>query len=594
MWGQNASAPQGAAATAAQQIPLFRTTTNLVLVDVVVRDKSRGGGKPVEGLTQSDFHVLEDGKPQQISIFEEHEATDALQVAKAPELPPHVVSNDPQYVLTSAADVVLLDGLNTPLTDQVYVRHRMLEFLKTIPPGTRVAVFTLASKLRMVEGFATGPDALAKALKESQSNPQNSPVMDPAFDQAMTDLTNLQMSGGASATSVAAMQQFQQDQQAFQMDTRVMMTINALDQLGRYLSTIPGRKNLIWFSGAFPAIIEGGEQLSQVTMDADYTEQVKKMNALLALSRVAVYPVDARGLLGSSMDTAEKNVTNPQMMNSIRTGANGNGGGIGGQPSVSQTVDTANAQFLVRNQAEHDVMEQIANQTGGKAYLNTNAVGEALEDAMANGASYYTVGYAPENRNYDGSYRRIEIKLDDSHDLLEFRRGYYALSEAKEAQLVQGKVNPLIAAMQRGAPELSQVLFKVRALPASDALVHDETVTPGPAGEMAASLKNPQRIMVDYWVNPEGLVMNTLPDGRRQVKVELTQVAYDREGIRLNYTDAGMEVDLTPANAEQAAQQGIHLRREIDLPAGLSYLRMGVRDMLSGRIGTVEIACCRD
>ncbi|MGC2617845.1 MAG: VWA domain-containing protein [Acidobacteriaceae bacterium] len=577
---QNTAAPD--AQTASDQVPIFRTNSNLVLLDVVVRDH----GKPVQGLTQSEFHLFEDGKPQQVTIFEEHKATDALEVAKAPVLPPHFYSNDPRYVLTSAANVVLLDALNTPFTDQVYVRRRMLAYLKTIPPGTRVAVFTLASRLRMVEGFNAEPGSLEKALQESKANPEVSPLMDPAADQAMTDLTNMQMSGDASSTAVAAMQQFQQDQQQFQYEMRIRMTIEAMDQLGRYLSTIPGRKNLIWFSGAFPAIVMGGGQLGQVTMDLDFTEQVKKMNALLALARVAVYPVDARGLQGSSMDMAEANPTNPQLFNSIRTGPGG--AGVGGQSTLSQSVDASNAQFLVMNQQEHWVMQMIANGTGGVAYFNTNGVGEALGEAIANGSNYYTLGYTPQNRNYDGSYRAVEVRLEDTHDDLEYRRGYYALNDVKHP-LMQGKVNPLIAAMQRGAPELSQVRFDVRVVPADDAAVKGQAPAAGPAGAMAARLNHPRRYMVDYWIRPKDLAAAQLPDGRSAVKVELTQVDFNREGIRQNYTDAGMEVDLSPEHAASAAQDGIRLHQEIDLPEGQNWLRIGVADMTSGQIGTVEV-----
>ncbi|HEX4007296.1 MAG TPA: VWA domain-containing protein [Acidobacteriaceae bacterium] len=562
---------------------MFRTQSNLVLVDVVVRDH----GKPVEGLKQTDFHVLEDGKLQPVTIFEEHKASDAQQVATAPVLPSHFTSDDPQYVLTSAANVVLLDALNTPLADQLYVRHRMLAFLKTIPPGTRVAVFTLASKLRMVQGFDTGPGALETALKAKQANPQVSPIIDPAFDQAMQTMTDIAQGAGASGSALQSMQQFQGDQQLFQMDLRIEITVNAMDELGRYLSTIPGRKNLVWFSGAFPPIVMGsGGQMGQSMAQSDYNEEVKKMNALLALARVSVYPVDVRGLMGTNNDLAEANPANPQLLNSVRSTPGG--AGIGGQQTVSQRVEAQNAAFLVQNQAEHDLMKTVAKETGGEAFVNTNGVGEALGAAIANGSSYYTLGYAPDNRNYDGSFRTIEVQLPGSRADLAYRRGYYAISEAKQLQLMQGRMSPLIAAMQRGAPGLSQVLFKVRVLPGGDATVKGEA-TAGPAGAMAGSLQHPQRYVVDYWIGPKGLEMTKLPDGRTQVKVELTQVDFDREGIRLNYTDGAMEVDLTAANAARGMQDGVRLRQEIDVPEGESFLRIGVADMMSGRIGTVEI-----
>ena len=64
--------------------------------------------------------------------------------------------------------------------------------------------------------------------------------------------------------------------------------------------------------------------------------------------------------------------------------------------------------------------------------------------------------------------------------------------------------------------------------------------------------------------------------------MELTAVAYDVEGIRENYADGGFAVDGAPG-------QHLRLHQEIDLPAGKTYLRIGVHDLMSGRIGTLEI-----
>ena len=567
-----------------QQVPLFRTNANLVLVDVVVRDH----GNPVHGLDQKEFHVLEDGKPQKITIFEEHKATDALEVAQPAPLPPGIFSNDPRYTRTSAANVVLLDALNTPYADQLYVRHRMLQFLKTIPPGTRVAVFTLASQLRMVEGFDAGPNVLEKALTEVQSNPEKSPLMDPDYDKAMTQLTDMASSAAMTGTVIASMQQFEQDQKRFMMDTRINITIDALEELGRYLSTIPGRKNLIWFSGAFPAITVGGGQMGPGFEETDFTEKVKRMNALLALARVAVYPVDARGLTQPEAFTAEENPMNPRLFNSVTMGGPTSGLVVGNQPTVAQRLNADNQEFMNNLAAEQNLMKQVAEATGGKPYVNTNAVGEAVGDAIANGSSYYTLGYVPEDKNYDGRYRSISVRVPEEHYDLEYRHGYYALTQKDQQKLIPGAVNPLIAAMQRGAPDLSQVLFRARALPAGDAAVKMAATTPGPAGAMAGQLKNPRRFVVDYWINPEMLELSALPDGRRQTKVELTEVVYNRAGVRQNYNDTGLEVDLNPGPL-----QPIHLQQQIDVPEGQMFLRLGVQDMNNRRIGTLEIPLLR-
>src|ERR1700691_6430095 len=102
-------------------VPVLHTNANLVLVDVVVRQK----GAPVHDLKASDFHLTEDGKVEKITVFEEHRATDVLQASKAPQLPPHVYTDTPRYAVTSAANVLLLDALNTPLGHQVYIRRQM-------------------------------------------------------------------------------------------------------------------------------------------------------------------------------------------------------------------------------------------------------------------------------------------------------------------------------------------------------------------------------------------------------------------------------------------------------------------------------------
>ena len=116
---QQPPAPEGSATN-----PVFRTTTRLVQVDVVVTDKQ---GRPIPGLTQSDFTVLQDGKPQQVRVFEPHTAStgaggSASAVANAPKLPPNTYSNHPNDATADSWTIVLFDLLNTPTADQEYAR----------------------------------------------------------------------------------------------------------------------------------------------------------------------------------------------------------------------------------------------------------------------------------------------------------------------------------------------------------------------------------------------------------------------------------------------------------------------------------------
>ena len=151
--------PQSPASSTAPPA-VFKSTAALVLVDVLVSN----GVEEIHGIPRDQFRLLEDGKEQKLIALEEHKAVDPATVQKPPSLPPNIYSNIPETPIPGAVNVLLLDALNTPMADQSYVRRQMISYLKTIPPGTRIAIFTLASRLRMVQGFTSDSRPLLAAL----------------------------------------------------------------------------------------------------------------------------------------------------------------------------------------------------------------------------------------------------------------------------------------------------------------------------------------------------------------------------------------------------------------------------------------------
>ena len=143
---------------------LLRVTTHMVLVDVVVVDKS---GQPVLNLTQNDFTVLDDGKPQKIASFSVHNP--ATKKAEAPPvLPPHVATNRPEATMPTAEGttaVILLDGLNTPPQKQIYLKQQMLKYLaEHFDPSVKLAEMTLTSNVNVLQDFTSNPLLLKAAL----------------------------------------------------------------------------------------------------------------------------------------------------------------------------------------------------------------------------------------------------------------------------------------------------------------------------------------------------------------------------------------------------------------------------------------------
>src|ERR1017187_416380 len=172
---QTASAPvQQPAAPNPQSAPslTIKAYAEEVVVDVVVTNKS---GKPVQNLSREHFKVLDDGRPQQVKSFQEFGNASAAQPAAAP-LPANVYTNVVAPGMQIAPVILLLDGLNTELKDQQYMRQQILEYFKQIPAGTPVAVFSIAPGLHLVAGLTTD----MSVIKTAVANPAfaQSPVLD--------------------------------------------------------------------------------------------------------------------------------------------------------------------------------------------------------------------------------------------------------------------------------------------------------------------------------------------------------------------------------------------------------------------------------
>lgn len=215
----------------------FKSESEIVLVDVVVTDSK---DNPVSDLRQSDFQVREDGIPQSISFFEEHKGAGLAPVKISP-MPPHVFTNFEPVQLGDGANVLLLDWLNTQPQDQASVRTEVTKYLQSLPSGTRLAIFTLGSGLHMVQGFTSSLTGLQAALN-AKATPQVSPLLPThtgeAAEKAMIRM--MQMSR-ASPDAIDAAKQEMTEYSGSETDQRVRITLDAFQQLARYLSAIPGR-----------------------------------------------------------------------------------------------------------------------------------------------------------------------------------------------------------------------------------------------------------------------------------------------------------------------------------------------------------------
>jgi hypothetical protein len=369
---------------------------------------------------------------------------------------------------------------------------------------------------------------------------------------------------------------FQTRMANFQFDQRVGMTLEAFQELARYLSAIPGRKNIIWFSGSFPGVIFPNES-GQFAEDRDYGGQIQETTEMLAEARMSIYPVDARGLMPASQFSAA-NTTAPVTDNQYLPRTNST-------PAAMQL-------HMERRQTtqEQDTMEQIAAETGGKAFIETNDFADAVADVVENGSSYYTVAYVPNRKKFDGRFHTFDVRLDKASYKLAYRRGYYADDAEKPSAHRPGETSLLAAESLNGAPLATQISFVARVLPASDPLLQGVALTKGPVGDSAATLKGPvHRYVVDLVLDLHGLVFDTLADGSHQANIEFAMVAYDAEGTRTNYLEHGFQLGLRPDRFDKLMASGVPIRAELDLPEGQGSIRIAIHDIVGGRDGSLEV-----
>ncbi len=555
---------------------VFKANARIVVLDVVVTGK---GGTPLPGLQKQDFLVTEQGYPQTITYFEEHSRAQPGPVL--PALPPSVFTNIPRVTVNGPLTILLLDSLNTPLADQAFVRTQTLKYLAHIQPGKRIAIFTLGAQLRLIQNFTDDPALLAAAINASQNGVarESSPLLQSSAEKA-ADQEEIRALAEHSADMAAAMRQFLTDQSVNRGQVRVNLTLDALQALAHYLAGLPGRKNLVWFSGSFPAVVFPDSGLrNSFAAQRDDQHQVLQTNAVLATAQVAVYPVAAEGLATDAIYSAG---------NDARQGAAG---------SIRPRHEDAEERG-----ADHAAMDQIARGTGGVAFYNNNGLTDALESVAQHSANFYTLSYASTNQTPDGRFRKIQVKLASKggYDLA-YRRGYYADNsqgaQAAQSATVKPQTDPLLGFLRPGLPVSTEVALTLRVVRGSGQVATATAIpvshthdTQPPQGGDNTHLNGPlTRYNVDIMVPASGLHFETSADGLRHVSIETALIIFDQAGKPVNWMFRQLNLKLDPAHYAAAQASGINLYQEIDAPADAILLRSGICDLNTNLMGTLEV-----
>ncbi len=601
---ESLNAPQNNGQPSLQSVPTIRTESNIVVIDVVVTDAK---GAPVKGLPKSAFSLTEDGKPQALQSFDEFDTNPAAtKIVELPKLPPGLFSNQLPTPDNGPVNVLLLDYLNTPLTAHMRLHAQLIEFLKSAPPGTRIAVFGLSNGLYMLQGFTSDKRVLEAALTSKGGVPRVSNILhDPVVGGTMNDTTlsdNLfqgqsQFTDDGVQAVFDAVKRFEDLRTQDNQIQQVWDTLGAFNQLARYLEAIPGRKNVLWFSAGFPLDLQPDlGSVNHPGMGENFAEELRKTDNLLTQAQAAVYPIDAQGITTDpSMDMTNSNPTLAQLCPQVPqqlTLLNGSTGVSGcGAPTAQAVVS-----HLTDQAQRHLTMEAISEDTGGKPFYNTNDLITAIRSAVADGSNYYTLSYSPTNKVWDERARSIKVTVDEPGVNLSYRHGYFAVdpNNAHRA-VVQGSAMALqrpttmATAMLHGGPAGSQILFKARIRPSSDS--PSDKVLAADESSSDLKVKGPFRSYgLDLVPDLKAVLCTLESDGSRRCVMEVWTYVYNAEGEKLISASNRFNARLTPASYAKLLSAGMAFHQEISVPLkGQYFLRTAIHDLNSDRVGTLEI-----
>jgi VWFA-related protein len=557
---QSAPATKDAPAAATAQQPVYETSTvlkvksRLVVVDVVARDAK---GAPVTDLKQEDFTVLEDGKEQKLRIFSFQHPDDS--VAKPPQAPANglnVVDNLPHFQPGRALNVILMDALNTSRVNQAVMRQAMIKFLETLPANEPIAVYLLSDKIRLLQDFTTDPAILKEVVRSFKG--KSSPLLAVSADGSPIAPVLPGVAQSLPPQMAGQIRAFQDQMTADFTDQRVQITLAALNSLSRTLSGYPGRKNLIWISETFPFdVMLSGVTARSTLNDRSYSHEIARTGNLLSDSQVAIYPLDARGLAVSGMF----NVANS-------TDQYGNGlAGATLRGGMSSSMDAEADDRM----AAHGTMNDLADRTGGRAFYNRNDLDGAVRDSITDGSTYYTLGYYPENKDWNGAFRNIQVKLQRGGVKLRYRIGYFAMEPAAFA-----KLNP-----KRQDEDFDDAMSL--NIPVSTALPFQAVVLP-------PSAKTQNKVVVSYRVDPHALSFETGSDGLQAVNMECAVRVFAKKNPDKPVTTEAEKMGgaLNPDAYAKVMKGFFPCRDALALQPGDYLLRLGVRDNVTGLIGTAN------
>jgi VWFA-related protein len=544
----SAALPRGQQ-TAPPSTPVFKSSVNLVLVDVVVRDRD---GAAVKDLKREDFELLEDGMRQQILTFATEEisnnaapvATTATLSAAAKQPPARATASN-SGAAAAGATAVTTDSKTAseavPLTSEDVSGHRLITLLfdtssmqpedvqkaadsaikwvdEQMSPADLVAVASIGSTLQVLGDFTSNKEDVHSILSSFS-----------AADGTAFATVDSSTSATDEATNNATDDSTTVDQSAQELDTfNNDVRLRALKTLAEALKPIQQKKAIIYFSSG----MQRNGTDNQVELRAAVNAAVQ--------ANVSIYPVDSRGLQAIVPG------------GSARQGSRGGVAAFSGRGVANQFAQLS---------AQQETLSTLASDTGGTAFTDTNDFGEAFTKVVKDISSYYILGFASANTTKDGRFRRITVRVRNRPGTkIEAREGYYADRDFTHTA--------------KGDRETQLQEQLMTQIPATDVPLF---VTAGWF-----------RLAADKYYVPVSLAVpgSAVPPSKDKVTLDVAGFVRDERGFPVGRIRDTLTVP--PASAGSLSARQVLYQTGVTLPPGRFSLKLVVRENTTGQMGTFE------
>jgi len=552
-----AAKPSGAgSAKAGSQGPPPRShpqghTTRVVQVSVVATDKH---GDPVPDLKREDFRIFDEGRQEEVNFFSVD--SPGVRRVEAASLPANTWTNrlDRRGPIPISVTIVLLDGLNTKISDQATAREQVVRALSTIQPGERVALYTLGTELRVIHDFTREASSLLAILARYEgyaapATPETARVPDPSGDLGRMYERD---AAGTEPFGNQAVQRFLQGadtaEAAMVNTNHALRTIDALEAIAEHVASIPGRKSLVWVSGGFPISI-GSDGLPVTDRglgdgDRNFRDELERAARALGGADIAVYPVSAIGVRTAISPASSTQFPDRRSASSRR------------RPAV--TTGTAEEHAL-------DTMIAFAERTGGRAFYGNNDIANAIHSAQRDSSLVYTLAYSPSHTRWDGRFRKIKVETRQPGVTLRFRNGYFAVPDHP---LDERQRQEILAQAQWSPFAATEIVLTVNG--------HSTERDGKPAMEVAV-MADAADLRLD------------VKDGRHTTDLILVACQKAGDGGVVDQQAMLIQVRMTEESYEKTLKEGFRVDFTIPLNSGASNLRIVLLDATDGRLGSVDV-----